>query len=56
MVGVARTVMRDELDTVFRHLAREHHPDIGGSHAMMRITAARDAAYRAVSAATASAG
>lgn len=48
VLGVNSKASREEIDTAYRRLAHEHHPDRGGSHdAMARINAARDQALDA---------
>ncbi|MFC5509339.1 J domain-containing protein [Bosea massiliensis] len=45
VLGVHPHAGRDEVNTVYRKLARKHHPDAGGTvEAMARINAARDQA------------
>jgi hypothetical protein len=49
VLGVTASATRDQIDEAYRRLAREAHPDAGGSHdAMSRLNAARDAAKKAV--------
>lgn len=44
VLGVGANATKDEIETAYRRLAREHHPDKGGDgHQMARINAARDA-------------
>ncbi len=46
VLGVAHPATLDQIDKAFRRVAWNAHPDYGGSvDAMMRIVAARDAAY-----------
>jgi hypothetical protein len=47
VLGVGRDASADEVDSAYRRLAREHHPDVGGdTNQMARLNAARDAARR----------
>lgn len=49
VLGVSPNATRDQIEEAYRRLAREAHPDTGGSHdAMSRINTARDAARKAV--------
>lgn len=44
VLGVSSHATKDEIDTAYRRLASEHHPDKGGDEQrMMRINAAREA-------------
>lgn len=48
VLGVAPTAGRDEIEAAYRRLARERHPDAGGSDAMMsELNVARAAALAA---------
>lgn len=48
VLGVDSTASADAIDAAYRRLAREHHPDRGGSGALMaELNAARDDALRA---------
>jgi hypothetical protein len=48
VLAVPRTATRVEIETAFRSLARERHPDRGGSEAMMsELNVARDQALKA---------
>lgn len=45
VLGVSRVATKDEIEAAFRRLARERHPDAGGSDAMMaELNAARSTA------------
>ena len=47
VLGVRPVASVEEIQRAFEQLARQHHPDVGGSHeAMARLSAARDAALR----------
>lgn len=47
VLGVPRDAVREEINTAYRNLAAERHPDRGGSDAMMaELNAARDAALK----------
>jgi DnaJ domain len=47
VLGVRAGASADEIDSAYRRLAMEHHPDRGGDPAQMaRINAARDEAHR----------
>lgn len=47
ILGVPRNAVREEINTAYRRLAGERHPDRGGSDAMMaELNAARDAALK----------
>jgi hypothetical protein len=49
VLGVTANATLDEVETAFRQLARDHHPDVGGSHeAMARLTTARARAREAL--------
>jgi len=49
VLGVDRAATVDQIDEAFRALAKQHHPDAGGSNEhMARINRARDAARRSV--------
>jgi DnaJ domain len=44
VLGVGANASKDEIESAYRRLASEHHPDKGGDpHQMARINAARDA-------------
>lgn len=46
VLGLAGTITREHIDNAFRHLAKQRHPDHGGTDAAMsELIAARDAAY-----------
>jgi hypothetical protein len=48
VLAVPRTATRSEIEAAFRNLARERHPDRGGSEAMMsELNVARDQALKA---------
>jgi hypothetical protein len=47
VLGVRPNATLSDVEDAFRRLAKEHHPDAGGSHeAMARLAAARDTARR----------
>lgn len=47
VLRVAETASREEIEAAFRELAREHHPDLGGSQEKMaELNAAREQALR----------
>ena len=49
VLGLSPTATLDEVDVAFRELARNRHPDVGGSHeGMARLTAARAEAREAL--------
>jgi hypothetical protein len=49
VLGVKQDATLDQVEEAFRRLAKEHHPDVGGSHAeMSKLTAAREAARAAL--------
>lgn len=44
VLGISSQATKEEIDTAYRRLASEHHPDRGGDEqTMMRINAAREA-------------
>jgi len=50
VLGVKSTASRDEIDSAYRTLAMQHHPDRGGdSSQMARINTARDVALEQIS-------
>jgi len=49
VLGLPPTATLDEIEAAFRQLARNSHPDVGGSHdGMSRLTAARSEAREAL--------
>jgi hypothetical protein len=53
VLGVTQDATLDDVETAFKRLARQHHPDVGGDHdRMARLSAAREVARQVLAAAS----